>query len=736
MKLKKIFKITAIYQRTTAGLIITSMVFGFYSHNVKEAEATKRVYYVETAGTSWVVPTSVTSVVVKMWGGGGGGGGGGTVTGGGAGAGAGYITGTVPVTPGETLTVRVGGGGTQGAFSSGGGGALSGDGAGGGGYSALLRSGTILLLAPGGGGGGGGDNTTAAGGAGGVGGGNTGGNAAASGSAGGGFGGSQTAGGNGGTGGGVAGAAGASLAGGNGGNTTNGTCAGNTAGQGGAGGTNGGGAGGIADNGTNGCAGGGGGGGGYYGGGGGSDSLTANAGGGGGGGGSARAGSTPTATTTTSGSGTTAGGSGDSDYFASAGSGGAGGGLSGSGTAGTDGRLVINYTGTTGNIDTASTFLLHMDGADTSTTFTDSCRYPTTFTPAGNAQIDTAQSKFNSASGLFDGTGDYLTATYVPATMDWWKSDYTIDAWIRAGSFDASPSNLIGNMAPASNVDYWSFGPVTSGGLNFYYYNGTGITVSSPTGLISVNTWHHIAMTHRAGTITLYVDGIEVASAAVSGTPQSSAGTQLTVGAYNSGYYAGHIDELRVTYGRALWTDAFEVPTQASVCHGGPSGQTNFTTPVVINESAAVTGALAKGSGTFVIDHPLDPVRKMLFHSFVESPDVKNIYDGIVELDSKGSATIKLPDYFEALNKDYRFLLTPIGQPGPELFIQSNGVVDNEFTIAGGPPNTKVSWQITGIRQDPYIIANPIVNEVMKGRGAMVDIDEYLFEGYNDLFGL
>lgn len=170
-----------------------------------------------------------------------------------------------------------------------------------------------------------------------------------------------------------------------------------------------------------------------------------------------------------------------------------------------------------------------------------------------------------------------------------------------------------------------------------------------------------------------------------------------------------------------------------SYAGGVTSDQTIFTKPVLITEDAGVTGALSKGSGTFVIDHPLDPTRRLLFHSFVESPDVKNIYDGLIRLDNNGEAIVKLPDYFEALNKDYRFLLTPIGKPAPELFIQSSGVVDNKFTIAGGPPNTKVSWQVTGIRQDPYILANPIINEVLKTSDTLVDVNEYLFKGYLDI---
>ena len=74
-----------------------------------------------------------------------------------------------------------------------------------------------------------------------------------------------------------------------------------------------------------------------------------------------------------------------------------------------------------------------------------------------------------------------------------------------------------------------------------------------------------------------------------------------------------------------------------------------------------VTGTLSKGAGAFRIDHPLDPENKYLSHSFVESPDMKNIYDGVAIFDGAGEAIVTLPDWFEALNEDFRYQLTPMG---------------------------------------------------------------------------
>jgi hypothetical protein len=125
-----------------------------------------------------------------------------------------------------------------------------------------------------------------------------------------------------------------------------------------------------------------------------------------------------------------------------------------------------------------------------------------------------------------------------------------------------------------------------------------------------------------------------------------------------------------------------------------------------INGNLSVVGTLSKSSGTFKIDHPLDPANKYLSHSFVESPDMKNVYDGVVVLDSKGEAEIELPRWFDALNKDFRYQLTAIGAPGPNLYVSKEIQHNNRFRIAGGTGGLKVSWQVTGIRQDAYAEAH------------------------------
>jgi hypothetical protein len=125
-----------------------------------------------------------------------------------------------------------------------------------------------------------------------------------------------------------------------------------------------------------------------------------------------------------------------------------------------------------------------------------------------------------------------------------------------------------------------------------------------------------------------------------------------------------------------------------------------------------ITGSLSKAGGGFEIDHPLAPGNKYLCHSFVESPDMLNVYNGNVITDANGEACVALPDYFEALNQDFRYQLTVIGQFAQAIVAQE--VKDNQFTIKTDQPQVKVSWQVTGVRQDPWAAANRIAVEEEK----------------------
>jgi hypothetical protein len=143
----------------------------------------------------------------------------------------------------------------------------------------------------------------------------------------------------------------------------------------------------------------------------------------------------------------------------------------------------------------------------------------------------------------------------------------------------------------------------------------------------------------------------------------------------------------------------------ASSTSGGYAG--------LFNGDVRVTGRLQKGTSNFEIDHPLDPANKFLCHSGIESDEMKNIYDGVADLDADGGAEVALPDWFEALNRDFRYQLTAIGAAAPDLHI-ADELRDGRFAIGGGPPGMKVCWQVSGVRHDAYAQAHPLQVEALK----------------------
>jgi hypothetical protein len=145
---------------------------------------------------------------------------------------------------------------------------------------------------------------------------------------------------------------------------------------------------------------------------------------------------------------------------------------------------------------------------------------------------------------------------------------------------------------------------------------------------------------------------------------------------------------------------------------GSPSFPSSAAMTIDNSGNVHITGNLSKGGGSFKIDHPLDPANKYLYHSFVESPDMMNVYNGNVVTNQHGLATVVLPDYFEALNRDFRYQLTVIGQFAQAIVAKE--ISRNRFTIRTDKPSVKVSWQVTGIRHDGYADAHRIPVEEEK----------------------
>ncbi len=132
-----------------------------------------------------------------------------------------------------------------------------------------------------------------------------------------------------------------------------------------------------------------------------------------------------------------------------------------------------------------------------------------------------------------------------------------------------------------------------------------------------------------------------------------------------------------------------------------------------VSSNVVITGSLSKGSGTFLIDHPLDPENLVLRHSFVESPEPMLVYKGRTEL-VDGEAVVELPDYFDALNRDddIEYSLTPVGSLC-SLAVKEE-LKGNSFVVMGDR-DCEFSWVVYSVRDDPFIRENPIVVEEKKG---------------------
>lgn len=141
-------------------------------------------------------------------------------------------------------------------------------------------------------------------------------------------------------------------------------------------------------------------------------------------------------------------------------------------------------------------------------------------------------------------------------------------------------------------------------------------------------------------------------------------------------------------------------------------GISGFNGNVTIDGNLQVTGSISKGSGTFKIDHPLDPANRYLVHSFVESPDMMNVYTGNISTDQAGFATVELPTYFEAANKDFRYSLTVIGTFAQAIVKEK--ISNNRFVIQTSEPGVEVSWSVTGIRADKFADAHRVIPEQEK----------------------
>ena len=202
---------------------------------------------------------------------------------------------------------------------------------------------------------------------------------------------------------------------------------------------------------------------------------------------------------------------------------------------------------------------LQMNGANGSTTFTDSSPNALTVTANGNAQISTTQSKYNGSAGYFDGTGDYLSIAATSA-IDLGSGDFTIEFWVRP--------------APKTNAVDAVFGYGNYSCM--FYHDGTNWTLEMSSNgssnqlviscAVTLNDWQHIAIVRNGSGVVVYKNGVSSATGTFTGTLATSSRTLRIGDNGNSQNINGYIDNFKITKGVARYTSAFTSPPIPSTC--------------------------------------------------------------------------------------------------------------------------------------------------------------------------
>lgn len=215
-------------------------------------------------------------------------------------------------------------------------------------------------------------------------------------------------------------------------------------------------------------------------------------------------------------------------------------------------------------IDAYTVLMLHFNGEDSSTNFIDSSFSNHTVTANGNAQIDTAQKQFGSASGLFDGSGDYLS---LADSDDWFFSseDFSIDFWIRFN--DILSDNICGQWVADGDQSYFQLDPAY---MAFYdAQGGDNIGFAGTWAAVDASIWHHIALVRDDNNWYFFVDGsrknliltgIGWSATLANHNAVFSIGADKVSG-IPRGFLNGWLDEFRVSNGIARWTSNFSLPT-------------------------------------------------------------------------------------------------------------------------------------------------------------------------------
>lgn len=205
--------------------------------------------------------------------------------------------------------------------------------------------------------------------------------------------------------------------------------------------------------------------------------------------------------------------------------------------------------------------LLHMDGADASTTFTDNSPSPKTATVFGNAQIDTAQFKFGASSALFDGAGDYLQYATNTA-FGFGSGNYTVEGWVRQDTTTAIARTLFDNRSASdAGIGIYCNNNAVNEERRLIMGNNSAIIGGGGSTQFTSNTWQHWAVARNGTTVKGFIGGTEVWSITDSRTLASTNAVFIGANYLGTQPHNGHLDDVRITKGIARYTASFSAPT-------------------------------------------------------------------------------------------------------------------------------------------------------------------------------
>jgi len=291
-------------------------------------------------------------------------------------------------------------------------------------------------------------------------------------------------------------------------------------------------------------------------------------------------------------------------------------------------------------------------------------------------------------------------------------------------------SNVNFTGAPVSGFSKRNANLINSTNSNFgliSFNNHTSILPPAwKAGIAGVDSSNDIFASGIAGFYKGNTAGLGVYGHSFKNTDFTNGTPSYALGYIGGLFLGGDVGVLAVAGATGTATTKYGIFASAS------GGSTNYAG--YFDGNVHVAGTLSKSGGTFKIDHPQDPANKYLTHSFIESPDMMNVYNGNITTDAQGNAVVKLPGYFEAENIDFKYQLTVIGQFAQAII--GNKVNNNSFVVRTDKPNVEVSWQVTGVRNDKWAQKNRVVPEMLKesrNRGKYLNPDVF---GYDKKMGI